>query len=253
MPVKAKENYKHQQIKSPINPSYHYTPGSTINITATGMSTSHVISTFGQFPFQSKQRKEDLLGPYSTYFEGFKSQSSMPSGLQSPLPQPDFGTVSSWKVTDLEKEQKEESEDQEFTYQNLIPKNPNIETPNFQTQQNPNLENPEIETLNFQTHLANKPQDFAVFKLAFLQYFSNNNSINWLVNTFTTIKQRENEAVTTYLGCFHRNLCQIQAIQTDYFTVSQILNQFIRGLYSSILQCVYPMHPADLQAAVTNV
>ncbi|KAG9294137.1 hypothetical protein G9A89_021496 [Geosiphon pyriformis] len=76
--------------------------------------------------------------------------------------------------------------------------------------------------------LANKPQDFAAFKLAFLQYFSNNNSINQLANTFTTIKQRENEAVTTYLGHFHRNLHQIQAIQADYFTVLQILNQFIR-------------------------
>ncbi|KAG9305870.1 hypothetical protein G9A89_016522 [Geosiphon pyriformis] len=86
--------------------------------------------------------------------------------------------------------------------------------------------------------LTNKLQDYNAFKLAFLQYFNNNN--------------RENEAVTTYLGCFHRNLCQIQAIQTDYFTVPQILNQFIRGLHSSILQHIHPMHPTDLQAAVTN-
>ncbi|KAG9290391.1 hypothetical protein G9A89_007122 [Geosiphon pyriformis] len=89
-------------------------------------------------------------------------------------------------------------------------------------------------------------------QLAFLQYFSNNNSINQLANTFTTIKQGENETVTTYLRCFYRNLCQIQAIQTDYFTVPQILNQFIRGLHSSILQCIHPIHPADLQAAITN-
>ncbi|KAG9284999.1 hypothetical protein G9A89_009809 [Geosiphon pyriformis] len=94
--------------------------------------------------------------------------------------------------------------------------------------------------------------DFNAFKLVFLQYFSNNNSINQLANSFTTIKQGENEVVTTYLGCFYRNLHQIQAIQADYFTVPQILNQFIRGLYSSILQCVCPLHPADLQAAVTN-
>ncbi|KAG9290315.1 hypothetical protein G9A89_007046 [Geosiphon pyriformis] len=100
--------------------------------------------------------------------------------------------------------------------------------------------------------LANKPQDFAVFKLAFLQYFSNNNSINQLANTFTTIKQEENKAVTTYLRCFHKNLHQIQAIQADYFTVPQILNQFIRGLHSSILQRICSMHPVDLQATVTN-
>ncbi|KAG9285374.1 hypothetical protein G9A89_010849 [Geosiphon pyriformis] len=94
--------------------------------------------------------------------------------------------------------------------------------------------------------------NFAVFKLTFLQYFSNNNSINWLANTFTTIKQGENEAVTTYLRHFYRNLHQIQAIQADYFTVPQILNQFIRGLCSSILQRICPMHLVDFQAAVTN-
>ncbi|KAG9299878.1 hypothetical protein G9A89_005407 [Geosiphon pyriformis] len=37
----------------------------------------------------------------------------------------------------------------------------------------------------------------------------------------------ETKAVTTYLGHFYRNLHQIQAIQADYFTVPQILNQFI--------------------------
>ncbi|KAG9286943.1 hypothetical protein G9A89_001181 [Geosiphon pyriformis] len=46
--------------------------------------------------------------------------------------------------------------------------------------------------------------------LAFLQYFNNNNSINCLANTFTTIKQGENEAY------------------------------------------ICPIHPADLQATVTN-
>ncbi|KAG9304418.1 hypothetical protein G9A89_019980 [Geosiphon pyriformis] len=81
--------------------------------------------------------------------------------------------------------------------------------------------------------LAAKPQTFNEFKTEFLRYFSNNNSINYLTNTFTTIKQGDTEAVTTYLGCFHRNLHQIQAIQADYFTVPQILNQFIRGLCSS--------------------
>ncbi|KAG9302941.1 hypothetical protein G9A89_022358 [Geosiphon pyriformis] len=48
------------------------------------------------------------------------------------------------------------------------------------------------------------------------------------------------------------NLHQIQAIQADYFTAPQILNQFIRDLCSSILQCICPMHSADLQATVTN-
>ncbi|KAG9306039.1 hypothetical protein G9A89_020234 [Geosiphon pyriformis] len=84
-----------------------------------------------------------------------------------------------------------------------------------------------------------RPQTFQEFKTAFLGYFNNNNSINNLANTFTTIKQEETEAVTIYLGHFYRNLHQIQAIDANYFTASQILNQFIRGLCSSILQHVY--------------
>ncbi|KAG9297678.1 hypothetical protein G9A89_011193 [Geosiphon pyriformis] len=73
-----------------------------------------------------------------------------------------------------------------------------------------------------------------------------------LANTFTTIKQGENKAVTTYLEHFHRNLHKIQAIDPNYFTVAQILNQFIRGLCSSILQRVCPMYLINLQVTITN-
>ncbi|KAG9301849.1 hypothetical protein G9A89_004528 [Geosiphon pyriformis] len=85
--------------------------------------------------------------------------------------------------------------------------------------------------------LVNKLQDFNAFKLEFLKYFSNNNSINCLANTFITIKQGDTKA----------------AIQADYFTVPQILNQFIYGLHSSILQHICSLHLTDFQAAVTNV
>ncbi|KAG9288418.1 hypothetical protein G9A89_015624 [Geosiphon pyriformis] len=114
--------WKKTRVELPVNLLYHYTPGSTINITSTSTSTSTMTSTFEQFPFQNKQRKEDLLRPY--------------------------------KITELEGEQEkeeEESEDQEFTYQNSIPENPEIETPNLQIQQNLNLKNLEIGTLNIQT------------------------------------------------------------------------------------------------------
>ncbi|KAG9305473.1 hypothetical protein G9A89_021191 [Geosiphon pyriformis] len=65
------------------------------------------------------------------------------------------------------------------------------------------------------------------------------------------MKQEETEAVTTYLGCFYRNLCQIQAINTNYFTAPQIFNQFIHGLRSSILQHVHSLHLGTLQDTVT--
>ncbi|KAG9304619.1 hypothetical protein G9A89_020183 [Geosiphon pyriformis] len=268
--------------------------------------------------------------------------------LQTPAVTPRKIQLPIWKKTRVEsptnpfyhytprKKEKEELEDQEFTYQNPITENPEVETPNLQTQQNLNLENPEIKTPNIQPppnqnnqnsnlinqpdlpsiivinpppvkpigqspqqphqqiqqplqpnldpiayksiaklkkftgkendaqawindvakaittnnwdnartmqvisyffkdmadswyhSLTQKPQNFNVFKLEFLRYFSDNNSINCLANTFTTIKQEDTEAVTTYLGYFHRNLRQIQAIQADYFTAPQILNQFI--------------------------
>ncbi|KAG9304157.1 hypothetical protein G9A89_019719 [Geosiphon pyriformis] len=98
-----------------------------------GIMSEHVHNTD-----VGKQKKAKLLGPYNMYFEGFNLRSSMPSGLQSPLPPPDFGISDPWKVTESEKEEEEEAEDQEFTYQNLITENPEFETLNLQTQQNLN-------------------------------------------------------------------------------------------------------------------
>ncbi|KAG9290070.1 hypothetical protein G9A89_010376 [Geosiphon pyriformis] len=250
--------WKKNRVESPSNPSYYYTPGSTINISLTNAFSSTATSAFGQFPFQN------------------------------------FGISDPWEAVESEKEE-EESENQEFTYQHPITENPEVETLNLQTQQQ--LENPEIKTPNIRMppnprnqnpelinqqnlspppqplnldpmayapitkldnftgkendaqiwlndiekaiaangwnddtanlwyqSLVNKPQDFNAFKAEFLRYFSNNNSINHLVNTFTTIKQGETET---------------------------ILNQFIRGLCSSILQHVRPLHPGMLQDAVT--
>ncbi|KAG9290271.1 hypothetical protein G9A89_022247 [Geosiphon pyriformis] len=131
--------WKKTRVESPTAPSYHYTLESAINITSASMSTLNAISTFGQFSFQSKQRKTNLLGLYGEYFEGFKLQSPTPSEIRSLPSQPDFGTATPWKLSEEEKEEK--SEDQEFTYQNPITEN---------LEQNLNLENLEIETPNHQ-------------------------------------------------------------------------------------------------------
>ncbi|KAG9307596.1 hypothetical protein G9A89_023161 [Geosiphon pyriformis] len=66
-------SWKKHRVESPTTLSYHYTPESTINISSADASTSNMTSTFGRFQFQSKQWKEDLLGSYGAYFEGFKS------------------------------------------------------------------------------------------------------------------------------------------------------------------------------------
>ncbi|KAG9302628.1 hypothetical protein G9A89_007332 [Geosiphon pyriformis] len=43
----------------------------------------------------------------------------------------------------------------------------------------------------------------------------------------------------------------IQAIERNYYTIVQILNQFIKGLKSSLLQSVRPHHLTNLQETVT--
>ncbi|KAG9301022.1 hypothetical protein G9A89_015758 [Geosiphon pyriformis] len=42
-----------------------------------------------------------------------------------------FRNTSFWKIMELEEEKEKEAKDKEFTYQNLITKNPKIETPNI--------------------------------------------------------------------------------------------------------------------------
>ncbi|KAG9285841.1 hypothetical protein G9A89_013266 [Geosiphon pyriformis] len=54
-------------------------------------------------------------------------------------------------LTESEKKEEKEAEDQEFTYQNPITENLEFETLNLQIQQNLNPENLEIETPNIQT------------------------------------------------------------------------------------------------------
>ncbi|KAG9285293.1 hypothetical protein G9A89_001427 [Geosiphon pyriformis] len=210
-------------------------------------------STFGRFQFQSKQQKEDLLGLYGMYFEGFKLQSPMPSEIQSPLPQPDFGVATLWKLLEEEEKRTATSTTKSTnptatrTTSATTTVTTTITAATTTTKCKPNglrthckaiIANNWDNTKALQTipyflketanswyqSLATRPQTFQQFKTAFLEYFSNNNSINCLANTFTTIKQNNTEAVTTYLGCFHRVLCQIQAINTMYFTEPQIFN-----------------------------
>ncbi|KAG9284625.1 hypothetical protein G9A89_004667 [Geosiphon pyriformis] len=91
---------------------------------------------------------------------------------------------------------------------------------------------------------------FAKFKNALLEYFSNPNAIIQLQNEFNTIKQGTGETVTQYLAQFNQIRHQIEAIEQRYYTDPQILNQFIRGLKSSILRRVYSVHPNSLPEAI---
>ncbi|KAG9289715.1 hypothetical protein G9A89_014450 [Geosiphon pyriformis] len=107
--------WKKQRFDSPTNPSYHYTPGSTINIINT--ATTSMTMPLNQIPFQSKQKKAELLGTYN------------------------FGAVSLWEITNSEEE---ESSDQEVNKQNPILENSEIKTPVNQTLENQNNQNHDI-------------------------------------------------------------------------------------------------------------
>ncbi|KAG9289050.1 hypothetical protein G9A89_015599 [Geosiphon pyriformis] len=188
---------KHK-VELSTNLSYHYTLESTINITSADMFTLNPLIEPIIEPIQPPQQSQQLL-----------------QQPQQQLQQPNLDPIVYAPIAKLKKFTSEEDNAQ--IWLNDIEKN------NVRALQAISYFLQDTTDLWYQS-LVIKPQTFQEFKVAFLGYFSNNNSINCLANTFTTIKQRENEAVTTYLGCFYRNLYQIQAIQADYFTAPQILN-----------------------------
>ncbi|KAG9307168.1 hypothetical protein G9A89_016996 [Geosiphon pyriformis] len=99
--------------------------------------------------------------------------------------------------------------------------------------------------------LKTKLTSFAEFKNALLEYFSDPNAVIQLQNKFNTIKQNTGETVIQYLAQFNQIRRQIEVIEQEYYTDPQVLNQFIRGLKSSILGRVRPAHPNSLPEAVT--
>ncbi|KAG9305122.1 hypothetical protein G9A89_007762 [Geosiphon pyriformis] len=222
--------WKKTRVELPTNPSYYYTPRSAINILSIDTSTSNITSTFGQFSFQ--------IIAINSLSVVQRQQPPLQLQVQLPLQAPqqlNLNQMAYAPITKLKKFTGEENNTQVWlnNVEKAIAVNGWDDTRAMQAipyflQDTADL---------WYQNLANKPQDF------------NHQLVG---NTFTTIKQGENEAVTTYLRHFHKNLHQIQTIQADYFTVPQILNQFIKGLCSSILQQVHPIHLADLQAAVTN-
>ncbi|KAG9304199.1 hypothetical protein G9A89_019761 [Geosiphon pyriformis] len=262
-------NWKKHRVESPTAPSYHYTLESTINILSADMSTSndhtaHILRDLNhdsqrhqEFDHQySNQILEPLL--YGNYQRKKRKELQEPLQqpplqqqlLQQPQQQLNVNQITYAPIAKLENFTSKEDDTQAWindVFKTIIVNNwDDVRAlqaiPYFFK-----------ETVNsWYQSLADRPQTFQQFKTAFLEYFSNNNSINCLANTFTTIKQNNTEVVTTYLKHFHRVLHQIQAINTVYFTESQILNQFICGLCSSILQHVHLLHPVNFQATVIH-
>ncbi|KAG9296451.1 hypothetical protein G9A89_015043 [Geosiphon pyriformis] len=96
--------WKKTRVESPTNPLYHYTLGSTINISSTGTSQNYW--ELMAITLKDLNRDRQCHQDFDTHH---LSQISEPQ------------------------EKEKEFEDQEFTYQNPIPENPDFGTPNFQT------------------------------------------------------------------------------------------------------------------------
>ncbi|KAG9288095.1 hypothetical protein G9A89_017690 [Geosiphon pyriformis] len=282
--------WKKTRVESPNNPSYHYTLGSVINILSTDMFTSNTKSAFGCFPFQKVEKEEESEDHKFTYQNSilenpesetpnFQTQPNLDNqendtpNIQTPPnqnnPNPEVINQYLLPVIIIDQPPVEpigqpiQPQNQQNQQPPPVPPQQQQQLLLLQQQQMAYVPITKLDKFNgekdnaqdtanawYQSFIV-KLQNFNGFKTEFLWYFSNNNSINKLANTFTMIRQEDTEAVTTYLGHFHRNLCQIQAIQADYFTVPQILNQFIKELCSSILQQVRLIHPVDLSTTVT--
>ncbi|KAG9301866.1 hypothetical protein G9A89_004545 [Geosiphon pyriformis] len=244
--------WKKNQVELPTNSSYYYIPKSAINILLTDASTSNATSIFECFLFQKNPETE------TPNFQMQHNQNNRNPDINNQQHLPSVIMINPPPALPINKQQQQ------------------LHQPSQQPQQLLLLPQQQLQQLLQQQIIApmayrkpSQPIDgimpepcrpFFIFSKippihdikAWLTNL-NNNSINQLANTFITIKQGENEAVTPYLERFHRNLHQIQTIQADYFTAPQILNQFIRDLCSSILQCICPIHLADFQAIVNNI
>ncbi|KAG9286796.1 hypothetical protein G9A89_012346 [Geosiphon pyriformis] len=239
-------SWKKHRVESPTASLYHYTFGSAINISSADASTSNM--TLTEFDYHHLNQTLELLP-----FETLNIQAQQSLNLENL----EIETPNHQRQNNLNPELIAKLIQQPFQ---LPPQQPVQQQPLQQPPQPPNLDPMAYAPITKLDNFTGEEDDAQVWlndiekaiTMKFVRYFSNNNSINKLANFFTTIKQKNTEAVTTYLGCFHRNLHQIQAIQADYFTASQILNQFIRGLCSNLLQRVCPMHLVDLPIAVTH-
>ncbi|KAG9302466.1 hypothetical protein G9A89_006430 [Geosiphon pyriformis] len=253
--------WKKQRFDSPVNLSYHYISGSTINIINT--ATTNMTMPLNRILFQKiTDSKEEESSNQEVNKQNLILEHSEIKTLVNQTPENQNNqnsNIINQHLSPVIQQQPQLLPQQQIQQQPQPNLDPITYTPIAKLEKFTSEENDAQVWLNDveKAIAVNGWNDARAMQAIpyFLQNTTNscnNNSINRLANTFTIIKQRENEAVTTYLGCFYRNLHQIQAIDANYFTVAQILNQFICRLYSSILQRVCLLHSIGLQATVTN-
>ncbi|KAG9285379.1 hypothetical protein G9A89_010854 [Geosiphon pyriformis] len=150
---------------------------------------------------------------------------------------------------------------------NLNLENPEIETPNFRMQHDQNDQNPDINNQQYlppviminlipaplidkqQQQLLQSPQ---LPQQPLPQPQQQLQQPNLNPKAYAPIAKLEKFTSKEDNTQVWLNDVEKAIESANYFTVAQILNQFICRLHSSILQHVHPIHPVNLQAAVTN-
>ncbi|KAG9306324.1 hypothetical protein G9A89_018207 [Geosiphon pyriformis] len=102
-------------------------------------------------------------------------------------------------------------------------------------------------------NLATPFNNWDTFKAAFLEQFTNNNTSITLRNWFHNIKQEFFKSVMTYFGKFNKFLRRICQLKTNnYYSNTQILDQFIASLKDKLIKKVCPHAPEDLNSAIQH-
>ncbi|KAG9305315.1 hypothetical protein G9A89_007810 [Geosiphon pyriformis] len=278
------QSIKKQHIYSPEDKSYHFSPENKIQIPLGAASLSTSTPQMPRTSSYTDKIKQcnwgDILitGGYSllfqnplfqpkfrTEFENHKEESESESEKETSkktITRPVTRTSSQSKNQET-RDQEEELDIREATFRNvqgniipppLRPINPPAENGNEMT-------TPYIARL---TDFSGEEEETDVHtwlreaqKAIQANNWNDQRAIQTLpfflkgTNKFNTIKQNTGKTVTQYLAQFNRICHQIEAIEQEYYTDPQVLNQFIRELKSSILGRVRPAHLNSLPEAIT--
>ncbi|KAG9296028.1 hypothetical protein G9A89_011880 [Geosiphon pyriformis] len=247
------QSIKKQRIYSPEDKSYHFSPENKIQIPLGAVLSSTSTPQMPRTPSYIDKIKQrnwgdiPITGRYSSLF-------------QNPLFQPKFRTGFENREEEFESESKKETSEKTITRpvtgtssQSRNQKTrdqeeePDIREATFRNAQENIIPSP-LRPINSPAENGNK---MTTPYIARLTDFSEEEEET--DNEFNTIKQNTGETVTQYLARFNQIRHQIEAIEQGYYTDSQVLNQFIRGLKSSILGRVRPAHFNSLPKAITLV
>ncbi|KAG9296872.1 hypothetical protein G9A89_006827 [Geosiphon pyriformis] len=212
---------KKPKVLSPTTPSYHQTPQSRIVFNPPLETQSETPRTPGNPHPWNQHSWTKSLGEYGLLFGNLTPAASQTEGNLSTWEQPPAQNLveSASPLTE------------ETAILQPIGSSNKGKQPALAPGEHSNMQTPISLNITSNTSLIN--WIMAYQDIAKLEKFSGeeDNAYSWIADA--------EKAITT------------NAIKRDYYTAAQVLNQFIKELWSSILRSVRPRHPTSLQDAVT--